>query len=690
MTHRSLFAAIFCFAIGVFLSSSAILAAPPLTVIAVTNEQAPGLVQGVMFEAFNSPVINEDGEVAFAAEYVLNFGGVSAANDGALWSDRGGVLMQEAREGQQAPGLPNMVTFSTFSFPPILNRSGALAIEVNVKGPGITPDNNEAIFSDAIGNSLGLVATEGAQAPGVGAGITHSGITNVHFNGAGRVMFSGQVKGSGVDFSNSAAVWSGFNAPGSYSLVVRENNQAPHLPAGVLLATTSTIQPVLGGDDLCAFRFALSGTGVMTDSDNCIFSGPISSLAATREGTAAPGVAGAMLGNYLTPAINIDGAIAFISFLSGLGIDATNDQALYSSGQTGNLELIARDGDPSPVANTIFDALQSPIVSDDGTTSFIARLAGADVGAENDDVICADHGGTLAVVAREGDAAPGLPDGVVFGDAAGTFSNLAANARGQLLFQAKLAGAGVDMTNEESLWQFDPILGLQLLMRTGDLIEVADGDERVVTNFIFNSATGGSDGKARSLNDVGQVVLRLIFDDASEAIVRTNDTDGDGTADIFDNCPDTVNADQADDDGDHVGNACDDCPDDVNKTAAGACGCGVSDADGDGDGTPDCFDDCPNDADKIAPGACGCGTPDTDSDGDLIPDCNDSDPSAPNPNQPAPNTGGDDNDMMAPTTEECCGGGMPAMMPFMLLGWRGVRRRRRQDYSTTIEDEFEK
>jgi len=688
MLQRSAFASVVCFGFCVSLTSMAVSAAPPLTVIAVTDEQAPGLVQGVMFEAFNRPVINEDGAVAFAAEYVLNFGGVSAANDRALWSDRGGMLMQEAREGQQAPGLPNMVTFNTFDFPPILNRSGNLAIEANVKGPGITTDNDEAIFSDAIGNALGLVAIEGAQAPGVGVGITHSGITNVHFNDAGRVMFSGQLKGSGVDFTNNTAIWSGFNAPGSYSLVVRENNQAPDLPAGVLLATTSTIQPVLGGDDLCAFRFALSGTGVTTDNDNCIFSGPISSLAATREGTAAPGVPGAMLGNYLTPAINIDGEIAFITFLSGLGIDTSNDRALYSSGQTGNLELIARDGDPSPLADTLFETLQSPIISDDGTTAFIATLAGADVGAENDDVVCADHGGTLAIVAREGETAPGLPDGVVFGNAAGTFSRLAANARGQLLFQAKLAGPGVDMTNEESLWQFDPVVGLQLLLRTGDLVEVADGDERVVTNFFFSSSTGGSDGKSRSLNDVGQVVLRLIFDDASEAIVRTNDADSDGTADIFDNCPNTVNADQADDDGDGVGNACDDCPDDANKTESGACGCGVADTDSDGDGTPDCFDDCPNDADKIAPGACDCGTPDTDSDGDLIPNCNDSDPSVPNPNQPAPNTG-DDDDMMMPTTDECCGGGMPVMMPFMLLGWRGARRRR-QVQSTTIEDEFEK
>ncbi|MCP4740796.1 MAG: hypothetical protein GY871_00980, partial [Actinomycetales bacterium] len=45
------------------------------------------------------------------------------------------------------------------------------------------------------------------------------------------------------------------------------------------------------------------------------------------------------------------------------------------------------------------------------------------------------------------------------------------------------------------------------------------------------------------------------------------------------------------------------------------------DTDSDGDGTPDCVDDCPNDPNKTEPGACGCGVADTDSDGDGTFDC---------------------------------------------------------------------
>jgi hypothetical protein len=57
------------------------------------------------------------------------------------------------------------------------------------------------------------------------------------------------------------------------------------------------------------------------------------------------------------------------------------------------------------------------------------------------------------------------------------------------------------------------------------------------------------------------------------------------------------------------------------------------DTDSDGDGTLDCNDGCPNDPDKAAPGSCGCGTPDTDTDGDAIADCVDNCPTTENTDQ---------------------------------------------------------
>ena len=116
--------------------------------------------------------------------------------------------------------------------------------------------------------------------------------------------------------------------------------------------------------------------------------------------------------------------------------------------------------------------------------------------------------------------------------------------------------------------------------------------------------------------------------------------DGDGIADLCDNCPNDNNIDQADCDSDSEGDACeaneadqdrdfdgecngtDGCPDDGGKTEPLQCGCGNSEDDADGDGTADCNDNCPNDPNKVDPGTCGCGTADEgDEDGDGVLDC---------------------------------------------------------------------
>jgi hypothetical protein len=67
------------------------------------------------------------------------------------------------------------------------------------------------------------------------------------------------------------------------------------------------------------------------------------------------------------------------------------------------------------------------------------------------------------------------------------------------------------------------------------------------------------------------------------------DTDGDGTPDILDPCPN-----------------------DPFKTFVGKCGCGVKDIDTDGDGIPDCLDACPLDKLKSKPLDCGCGNSEDD------------------------------------------------------------------------------
>ncbi len=73
------------------------------------------------------------------------------------------------------------------------------------------------------------------------------------------------------------------------------------------------------------------------------------------------------------------------------------------------------------------------------------------------------------------------------------------------------------------------------------------------------------------------------------AVTNFLDSDGDGVADLFDNCPQTFNPDQLDSDGDGIGDACDNCPFVYNPDQADFDSDGVGDVcdpDIDGDGLP--------------------------------------------------------------------------------------------------------
>ena len=95
-------------------------------------------------------------------------------------------------------------------------------------------------------------------------------------------------------------------------------------------------------------------------------------------------------------------------------------------------------------------------------------------------------------------------------------------------------------------------------------------------------------------------------------------------------CPGNVAA--IDTDGDGTPDCLDKCPDDPDKTSEGVCGCDNPDIDDDHDGAIFCPDAdpknqdfCPNDPEKTRPGICGCGKPDIDDDHDGSIFCADGD-----------------------------------------------------------------
>jgi hypothetical protein len=86
----------------------------------------------------------------------------------------------------------------------------------------------------------------------------------------------------------------------------------------------------------------------------------------------------------------------------------------------------------------------------------------------------------------------------------------------------------------------------------------------------------------------GNVCTNDSCEPAAGCVHTIQDKDGDGIADVCDNCPDTTNADQANNDKDSRGNACDNCPSHDNQDQA----------DGDGDTVGNACDNCPSKPNK--------------------------------------------------------------------------------------------
>ena len=86
------------------------------------------------------------------------------------------------------------------------------------------------------------------------------------------------------------------------------------------------------------------------------------------------------------------------------------------------------------------------------------------------------------------------------------------------------------------------------------------------------------------------------YTDDGKTLSYTDDADGDGISDGFDNCPFVSNRDQKDSDGDGVGDACDNCPTVANPDQKDTNGNGIGDAcdpDIDGDSVLNAQDNCP-------------------------------------------------------------------------------------------------
>lgn len=328
-----------------------------LALVAREGSFAPGTDPGVSFDSFyGAPAFNDSGQLVFGV--VLAGTGINGTNDNAIYREGGDSRLElVAREGSPAPGTALGVKFGRL-YIPVLNDKGQTAFSAKLT------DSGNGVFSEGGGGGLALVAREGGQAPGVGPGVSFAGLSSPALNNNGHTAFEAFLAGAGVNSTNDNAIFSE-GAGNGLAMVVREGSPAPGTDPGVTFGDFFGAV-VLNGNGHTAFEAGLTGTGVNNTNEDAIYSegGGNGLTLVAREGSQAPGTdPGVRLGDFPgIPVLNANGQTAFTAFLTGTGVDSSNGLGLFAEDSTGDLKLIARQGD-------LLDVSDDPLSPDFRTIS---------------------------------------------------------------------------------------------------------------------------------------------------------------------------------------------------------------------------------------------------------------------------------------------------------------------------------
>ena len=248
-------------------------AGSPLELIARLGDSA-GLTDGAAFNFFSQVSLNDSGDVAFGSFLRTGTGApVSLFNDATIFGPTSGVgspLGLIVREGDPVPGVAGMEF--DFLFTPALNASGDVAFRGGLRtAPGVVDDSsNNGIFGpiSGAGSPLGLIAREGAPAPGVTDGAVFGSFVSPMLNASGDVAFPATLRGASVGADNGNAIFGPTSGAGSsLGLIARADTPAPGLADGAEFNSFGFVS--LNAAGTTAFAATLrTGTGAPVGLNN--------------------------------------------------------------------------------------------------------------------------------------------------------------------------------------------------------------------------------------------------------------------------------------------------------------------------------------------------------------------------------------------------------------------------------------
>lgn len=394
----------------------------------------------------------------------------------------GAEVISLLKTGDSAPGYPGetvsrLIPTATTVFlaPPIIASETA---HIGFTAEVGTLSNKDVIFLRQPSGVISPVARKQSAVPDL-QGLSYAGMSAPLFAKGGIMYFTGNVYGSGVTSANDLGVFT--HMTGVTRLAARENDPAFGLTDGALysdfrsLSVPSSVAPKL------LFNSLLKGSGV-NGANNFAAGG----VQLSSSGVQQP----------------------FLSLRVGQYAPGETDGARF-------LNIVRFDG---PSEKSVF-----------GTNYF-----GVNLDPARSHGLYTDRTGALTKIVRAGDAVPGMP-GKTFASieirangnipSLGTVNNLQVNSNGRSVFQATLAGDGVTIFNERSLWT-DRNGYLELVARNDDQVPGAQtgvkfyGLSATTPRFIAADGTITLISQTKlGQNTIGLVVLRKFSDGSSQIIL---------------------------------------------------------------------------------------------------------------------------------------------------------------------------
>ncbi len=200
---------------------------------------APG-TGGARFAWSDFQKCNDAGQIAFRAGLVIE-GDVDHTNDVGIWSGEIANLELVMRQGDQAAGLPDGVLYDGAN-PPALNAAGDIGFSNPLRGAGVTPENNHALWVAGT-TGIELLGRKGDPVPEIGPDVELAAVGSSQISARQDVLHYVKYTGPPIEDANAWATY--FGPSDNPEQTLRDGDPAPQFPDGIQLSHVGGI-PSLG------------------------------------------------------------------------------------------------------------------------------------------------------------------------------------------------------------------------------------------------------------------------------------------------------------------------------------------------------------------------------------------------------------------------------------------------------------